>query len=97
MPYNTTTFLFHCSPHYFPGYLIKQPFFAQVEYSYQRERFIEVLNITISIRAIGKLSHGDNLAQEITEAARQHHEKNYSNPDDLTGVLNGMPQGKLKR
>lgn len=86
MPYHTHTFLFHISPHYFPGHTVKQPFFAQVEYSYQKQHFHEVLNVTISISAIGKLAHGDNLAQEMTEAARQHHEKNYSNPDDLKDI-----------
>lgn len=88
MPYLTNTFLFHIGENHFTGCKVIHPFFAAIEYSYQKERFIEVLNITISIKALGKLSTGgDNLTQEITEAARQHHAKNYSNPDDLAGVL----------
>lgn len=96
MPYLTNNFLFHVPGHYFPSCKVVQPVFAQIEYSYQRERFIEVLNVTISIKIIGKLSHGDNLQQEIQEAARQHHEKNFANPDDLAGVLTGIPQRKSK-
>lgn len=97
MPYLTENFLFQISDHYFAGCKVTQPFFAVIEYSYQREKFMQVTNITLPITAIGKLSNGENLTQEITEAARQHHAKNFNNPDDLAGVLTGMPQGKERR
>lgn len=94
MPYHTNRFLFNVPAHYFLGVKVTTPFFMDVEYSYQRERFIEVLNVTISIRAIGKLALGDNLVQEIQDAAKRHHQKATDNPDDLIGILEGMPNKK---
>jgi len=97
MPYNTNTFLFHVPNNYFSPHKVIQPFFILVEYKYQRVMFVEVTNITISVRAMGVINFGHSLKQEIEDAARQHHTKNFQNPDDLSGVLNGMPQGKNKR
>lgn len=97
MPYSTNSFLFNVPNSYFSPNKVIQPFFILVEYTYQRSMFIEVTNITISVKAMGFIHFGINLKQELVEEAKQHHEKNFSNPDDVSDVLTGMPQHKYKR
>lgn len=73
MPVNS--FMFHCSPKYFIGYKVTQPFFFRVEYAYNTKSFLDVQNVELSFNAIGTLSLTNGLKEEIRSAAIEHHQK----------------------
>lgn len=72
----TNSFMFHCSPRYFPAHKVVQPFYLRVEYAYKEKSFLDVCNVEIPFNAIGAISLSSNLKDEIRTAALNYHLKN---------------------